>query len=136
MNTATTANPVNYLNAEHGLLSWLLTKDHKRIAILYLLSSRSSSRSGALRRLIRIELLTPQGTSCRRTPTMPVHHARVAMVFFFLIRGSGRARELPRADHDRRPRPRLPGVNLLSCTSTRWRLFTLIAVLAGGIDTG
>src|SRR5205085_89699 len=26
----------NYLNAEHGLKSWLLTKDHKRIALLYL----------------------------------------------------------------------------------------------------
>jgi hypothetical protein len=25
----------NYLNAEHGLKSWLLTKDHKRIGMLY-----------------------------------------------------------------------------------------------------
>ena len=24
----------NYINAEHGLLSWLLTGDHKRIAML------------------------------------------------------------------------------------------------------
>jgi hypothetical protein len=28
----------NYINAEYGLLSWLLTIDHKRIAILYLIS--------------------------------------------------------------------------------------------------
>ena len=28
----------NYLNADYGVLSWLLTKDHKRIAILYLVS--------------------------------------------------------------------------------------------------
>ena len=28
----------NYLNAEHGLLSWLFTIDHKRIAILYIIS--------------------------------------------------------------------------------------------------
>ena len=28
----------NYINAEHGLLSWLLTGDHKRIAMLYLIS--------------------------------------------------------------------------------------------------
>ena len=28
----------NYLNQENGLLSWLLTSDHKRIAILYLIS--------------------------------------------------------------------------------------------------
>ena len=27
---------VNYLNAEYGVKSWLLTKDHKRIALLYL----------------------------------------------------------------------------------------------------
>ena len=27
----------NYLNAEVGLKSWLLTKDHKRIAVLYLI---------------------------------------------------------------------------------------------------
>ena len=25
----------HYLNAEHGLLSWLLAQDHKRIGILY-----------------------------------------------------------------------------------------------------
>ncbi len=29
---------VNYLNNGHGLKSWLLTKDHKRIALLYLAS--------------------------------------------------------------------------------------------------
>ncbi len=29
---------MNYLSKENGLLSWLLTGDHKRIAILYLIS--------------------------------------------------------------------------------------------------
>jgi len=29
-------NRVNYLNADYGIKSWLLTTDHKRIAILYL----------------------------------------------------------------------------------------------------
>ena len=28
----------SYLNNGHGLASWLLTKDHKRIALLYLVS--------------------------------------------------------------------------------------------------
>ena len=28
---------VNYLNAGYGVKSWLLTTDHKRIAILYLI---------------------------------------------------------------------------------------------------
>ena len=40
MTTATppVKEPKNYLNAEHGLRSWLLTQDHKRIAILYLIA--------------------------------------------------------------------------------------------------
>ena len=29
---------VNYLNASYGVKSWLLTTDHKRIALLYLVS--------------------------------------------------------------------------------------------------
>ena len=29
--------PTNYLNASYSVVSWLLTTDHKRIAILYLL---------------------------------------------------------------------------------------------------
>ena len=29
---------VNYLNNGYGLKSWLLTKDHKRIAVLYMIS--------------------------------------------------------------------------------------------------
>ena len=28
----------SYLNQEYGLMSWLLTGDHKRIAILYMIS--------------------------------------------------------------------------------------------------
>jgi hypothetical protein len=31
------SGPRNYLNAELGIKSWLLTQDHKRIAILYLI---------------------------------------------------------------------------------------------------
>ncbi len=31
-----TPSKVNYINAQYGLKSWLLTKDHKRIALLYL----------------------------------------------------------------------------------------------------
>ena len=30
---------VNYINAQYGLKSWLLTKDHKRIALLYLIAA-------------------------------------------------------------------------------------------------
>jgi len=38
MNTAAIETQENYLNAGYGLKSWLLTKDHKRIAILYLIT--------------------------------------------------------------------------------------------------
>ena len=49
---------------ENGLLSWLLTGDHKRIAILYLISiSFFFFIGGALAGLIRLELLTPQSGS-------------------------------------------------------------------------
>src|SRR5437660_893701 len=33
-----TAERENYLNTEYGIKSWLLTTDHKRIALLYLLA--------------------------------------------------------------------------------------------------
>ena len=32
------AGAINYLNADHGWKSWLFTTDHKRIALLYLIS--------------------------------------------------------------------------------------------------
>ena len=51
----------NYLTQENGLLSWLLTRDHKRIGILYLISiSFFFLLGGSLAGLIRLELLTPQ----------------------------------------------------------------------------
>lgn len=77
----------NYLTAEHGLLSWLLTRDHKRIALLYLISVTAFFAIGGLFAAgIRLELLTPQGDlfqpdTYNRVFTM---HG-VMMVFFFLI---------------------------------------------------
>ena len=35
---AVTAEREHYLNQEYGIRSWLLTTDHKRIALLYLIS--------------------------------------------------------------------------------------------------
>ena len=47
------------------LRSWLLTTDHKRIALLYLGSSRSSSSSAAVAAaLIRYNLIVPEGMIC------------------------------------------------------------------------
>ena len=53
----------HYLNADYGVRSWLLTTDHKRIALLYLVSvtRRCSSSAEPTPSLIRLELLTPHG---------------------------------------------------------------------------
>src|SRR5438045_9557274 len=52
----------NYLNEDYGFFSWLLTKDHKRIGILYLISvSIMFILGGFFAMLMRVELLTPDG---------------------------------------------------------------------------
>ena len=77
----------NYLNAEHGLLSWLLTGDHKRIAILYLLSiTFFFFIGGAFAGLIRLELLTPQPdlvASDTYNKFFTMHG--IIMIFLFLV---------------------------------------------------
>jgi hypothetical protein len=35
MNTAEKPASIDYINADYGVRSWLPTKDHKRIAVLY-----------------------------------------------------------------------------------------------------
>ncbi len=130
----------DYLHDGYGVKSWLLTTDHKRIAILYLFSvTLFFALGGIMAALIRIELATPQGDLVEaavynRLFTM---HG-VLMIFFFLI-------------------PAIPGVfgnffmpimvgardmafpklNLLS-----WYLYVLGGLCAfysmarGGVDTG
>ncbi len=77
----------NYLNDEYGVLSWLLTKDHKRIAILYLFSvSLFFVVGGIFAFLMRLELLTPEGdmfTSDTYNKLFSLHG--IVMIFFFLI---------------------------------------------------
>src|SRR5947209_18903607 len=52
----------HYLNQEFGIKSWLLTKDHKRIGILYLLSiTLICFVGGFFAVMIRLNLLTPDG---------------------------------------------------------------------------
>ena len=52
----------NYLNADYGIKSWLLTKDHKRIALLYLITvTFFFFLGGAYAVAIRMELMTPLG---------------------------------------------------------------------------
>jgi cytochrome c oxidase subunit I len=77
----------HYLNATYGIRSWLLTTDHKRIALLYLISVTFFFFIGGIfASLIRIHLLTPGGylvTAETYNKLFTMHG--VAMIFFFLI---------------------------------------------------
>jgi len=130
----------NYINDEYGALSWLLTKDHKRIAILYLLSiSVLFVLGGFFAMMMRIELLTPAGdllTSDTYNKFFTLHG--VVMIFFFLIPAIPAvlgnfllpiqlgAKDLA-----------FPKINLLS-----WYLYMaaaiigLVVIVTGGVDTG
>jgi cytochrome c oxidase subunit 1 len=83
----TTRPKTNYLNAEYGVKSWLLTTDHKRIALLYLGSiTVFFLLGGFFAMLIRLNLLTPTGDlvladTYNKLFTM---HG-IVMIFLFLI---------------------------------------------------
>ena len=52
---------MSYLSATRGVRSWLLTKDHKRIALMFLVATTLALLLGGVFALIiRIELLTPE----------------------------------------------------------------------------
>ncbi|HTP87708.1 MAG TPA: cytochrome c oxidase subunit I [Bryobacteraceae bacterium] len=132
--------PISYLNATTGWKSWLFTTDHKRIAILYLISITAFfALGGIFATLMRLELTTPQGdlfTSDTYNKLFTMHG--IVMVFFFLIPSIPAtlgnflipmmvgARDLA-----------FPRVNLLS-----WYLyifggvFALMSIVMGGVDTG
>ncbi|HUA17498.1 MAG TPA: cytochrome c oxidase subunit I [Bryobacteraceae bacterium] len=130
----------NYLNAEYGWKSWLLTTDHKRIAVLYIISiSAMFLLGGIFAMLIRLELLTPQGdlvNSDTYNKFFTMHG--IVMVFFFLVPSIPAtlgnflvpmmigAKDLA-----------FPRINLLS-----WYIyivgaaFAIAAIAMGGVDTG
>ncbi len=71
--------------AQKGLASWLFTLDHKRIGVMYLSSSPSSSVASAPI-LVRLELLTPGRTIMDATTYNHVFSLHgVIMVFLFII---------------------------------------------------
>ncbi|HEX8523959.1 MAG TPA: cytochrome c oxidase subunit I [Tepidisphaeraceae bacterium] len=129
-----------YLNAGYKVRTWLLTRDHKRIAILYMLGITFFFVIGGIAAtLMRLELATPradlfQPDMYNRLFTM---HG-IMMVFFFLIPSIPAvlgnflipimigARDMA-----------FPRINLFS-----WYLFmiggaiTFFALLVGGVDTG
>ena len=130
----------HYLNKEYGIRSWLLTTDHKRIALLYLVTiTFFFFIGGFLALLIRLELLTPAGDLVQADTYNKLFtmHGQI-MVFFFLIPSIPAvlgnflvplmigAKDLA-----------FPRINLLS-----WYLYMcggilmLHALLTGGVDTG
>ncbi len=78
---------VNYLNNTTGILSWLLTKDHKRIALLYLITvTLMFFLGGVAITIVRLNLMTPDGnlvTADTYNKLFTMHG--VVMVFFFLV---------------------------------------------------
>ncbi len=141
---APTGQPIvdepHYLATGHNLRSWLLTTDHKRIGILYLVSITLMFMIGGLAAtLMRIELATPEGdvvVSETYNKLFTLHG--VIMVWFFLIPSIPTvlgnflvplmigARDLA-----------FPRMNLAS-----WYIFmagallALYAIIWGGVDTG
>ncbi|MGA8102868.1 MAG: cytochrome c oxidase subunit I [Candidatus Acidiferrales bacterium] len=144
MSTAVTEIPqdsrVHYLNVSYGVKSWLLTVDHKRIALLYLASITFMFLVGGMAAvLMRIHLIEPAGALVQPETYNKLFSAHgIIMVFFFLVPSIPAtlgnflvplmigAKDLA-----------FPRLNLLS-----WyiyivgALFTLYAVISGGVDTG
>ncbi len=129
----------NYLT-KHTLRSWLLTTDHKRIGVLYLLTILVFFVIGAFAAaLVRLDLVTPRGDllSSEMYNRMFTLHG-VIMVWFFLIPSIPAVMGnfvLPLMVGARDVA--FPRLNLLS-----WYLFitggvvALYAILEGGVDTG
>jgi cytochrome c oxidase subunit 1 len=145
MSTANPATPFvmpkkHYLNDNYGIRSWLLTKDHKRIAVLYLITITFFFFLGGLfAALIRLQLLTPEGTLFQADTYNKLFTMHgVNMIFFFLIPSVPAvlgnflvplmvgAKDLA-----------FPKINLLS-----WYIFivgagfSVAALVSGGVDTG
>ena len=136
----TKAEQVSYLRAGISLRSWLLTTDHKRIAILYILSiTFFFFLGGAAAALMRLDLMTPAAdlmTDDGYNRAFSLHG--IVMVWFFLIPSIPNtfgnfliplmigARDLA-----------FPRLNLAS-----WYIYlagglvTLMVVVLGGVDTG
>ncbi len=130
----------NYLSHSHGIRSWLLTLDHKRIGILYLISILTAFfLGGVFAMLIRTELLTPKATimGADTYNKMFTLHGAV-MIFLFIIPGIPAALGnfiLPimlGAKDVAFPRLNLASWYLYVVGA----LFSLLSIVTGGVDTG
>jgi len=132
--------PPSYLNAGRTLKSWLLTTDHKRIALLYLGTITVFFLiGGAAATMMRLELATPKGdlvTADTYNRLFTLHG--VIMVWFFLVPAIPNTLGnfiLPLAIGARDVA--FPRLNLFSWYLTMaGGLLVLSALLLGGVDTG
>jgi cytochrome c oxidase subunit I len=139
MATITADLQTNYLTSEHTLRSWLLTKDHKRIGLLFFGSiTFFFFIGGAAATLMRLHLATPEGLLQPSIYNRMFTMHGVVMVWFFLIPSIPTTLGnfiLPMAigAHDLA----FPRLNLGS-----WYVFNLsglvllYALIMGGADTG
>jgi cytochrome c oxidase subunit 1 len=134
------ASGTNYINCEKGVMSWLTTKDHKRIALMYFFAILAFFLiGGAFAILLRTELLTAEPmfmSSDMYNRAMTLHGS--IMVFMVIVPGipallGNFALPLMLGAKD----VAFPKINLLS-----WYLLmsgAAIAILSlfwGGVDTG
>ena len=85
--SAAEAPPTSYLTSEHTIRSWLLTTDHKRIALLFFASITFFFFIGGIAAtLIRLHLATPEGLLQPDIYNRMFTMHGVMMVWFFLIR--------------------------------------------------
>ncbi|PWB73661.1 cytochrome c oxidase subunit I, partial [candidate division GN15 bacterium] len=62
MNSVPAIPEYNYLHYPKGLKSWLLTRDHKRIGVMYFVAIMTFFVAGGLLAIaMRTELLSPHG---------------------------------------------------------------------------
>jgi cytochrome c oxidase subunit I len=140
MNATAVEPQVNYLNVNYGIRSWLLSTDHKRIALLYLASiTLMFFVGGAAAVLMRLDLMTPAGDLVQSETYNRLFTLHgLIMIFFFLIPSIPAvlgnflvplmigARDLA-----------FPKLNLASWyLFTIGGVFTLVVLVVGGVDTG
>ena len=139
MSTVAIDLPTNYLTEENTIGSWLFTRDHKRIALMFFVSiTFFFFIGGAAATLIRLSLATPEGLLQPDVYNRMFTMHGVLMVWFFLIPSIPNTfgnffLPVMIGAHDLA----FPRVNLLS-----WYVFNLsglvllYAVVMGGVDTG
>ena len=139
MSTIAINLPTNYATEENTISSWLLTRDHKRIALLFFGSiTFFFFIGGAAATLIRLNLLTPAGLLQPSVYNRMFTMHGVVMVWFFLVPSipvtlGNFFIPLMIGAHDLA----FPRINLGS-----WYVFNLsglvllYALVMGGVDTG